>query len=551
MFTRQYMSEEDLIDDAECIGGLRPDTRVRPRPDKKSMIYTFTFPAQDFKMRLGDEPLRNETLEPAGEIVELDEESRRIALKLGPSRTPLPPSVSLIPEGPIDDRILRAAIYRYAEAVAGGDEGRYQAITDILSKGPPRIAKHKPGTPLVADGEDAAAATTSILRRLLGGYLVVQGPPGSGKTYTSSQAIVALLAAGKRVGVTSLSHKAINNLLGAVERAAASHLVRFQGIKKCSTDDHRLNGARQIANTTDNRVACQPQFNLVAGTAWLFARPELDQALDYLFVDEAGQVNLANVVAMGVSAKNIVLVGDQMQLSQPIQGVHPGASGVSVLDHLLGSAETVPEDRGVFLPVTRRMHPALCRFISDAFYDSRLASHQSTEQQRLLADPQRDPEVLAPFGLRFVPVEHTGCSQKCEEEASRLLQTYSALLNTMWINEEGERRRIGVEDLLVVSPYNMQVDLLRWTLPSGARVGTVDKFQGQEAAVVLISMATSSGDDIPRNIEFLFSRNRLNVAISRARCLAAIYASPRLLEVTCSTIQQMQLVNTLCWATGG
>jgi hypothetical protein len=165
----------------------------------------------------------------------------------------------------------------------------------------------------------------------------------------------------------------------------------------------------------------------------------------------------------------------------------------------------------------------------------------------LVLKPDADP-VLAATGLRFICIEHEGCSQKSDAEADRIRQLYQSLLGQHWTDREGRTRPIGVEDLLVVSPYNMQVNLLRSRLPEGALVGTVDKFQGQEAAVVLISMATSSGDDLRRQIDFLFSRNRLNVAISRARCLAVIVASPRLLETSCSTIEQLRLVNTLCWA---
>jgi hypothetical protein len=170
-----------------------------------------------------------------------------------------------------------------------------------------------------------------------------------------------------------------------------------------------------------------------------------------------------------------------------------------------------------------------------------------TNGQRLIVGPDADSD-LAPTGLRFISIEHQGCSQKSQAEAERVRQLFGSLLGQRWVNREGQVAPIGVDDILVVSPYNMQVNLLRSRLPAGARVGTVDKFQGQEAAVVLVSMATSSGDDLLRQIEFLYSRNRLNVAISRARCLAVIVASPRLLEASCSTIEQMRLLNALCWA---
>jgi len=323
--------------------------------------------------------------------------------------------------------------------------------------------------------------------------------------------------------------------------------VSFRGVKKSSAEDQFLNG-RLIADTIDNAAVEGGGYQLIAGTAWLFARPALDQALDYLFIDEAGQVSLANIVAMGVSAKNIVLVGDQMQLAQPIQGAHPGGSGVSALEHLLGERATVPPECGIFLGVTRRMHPDLCRFVSDAVYDSRLEAEPGNARQRLVLEDGADPEALLPAGLRFVAVEHAGCAQKSEEEAARLQLTYECLLAQHWMDRHGAEHLLTPDDILVVSPYNMQVNLLQGLLPPGARVGTVDKFQGQEAPVVLISLATSSGEDLPRNIEFLYSRNRLNVAMSRARCLAVIYACPRLLEIACQTIDQMRLVNTLCWA---
>jgi predicted RecB family nuclease len=542
MFNRQDMTEEELIDDAECIGGLGPDPGRPPFLQQRSTVYSFRFPAQDFKMRLGGDVLIADTLAPAGEIVRLDEDKFEISLKRGKSREPLPHRFSLIPKGPLGDKVLHAAIARYIGAVLNGGEDRYSAITGILRRDYPRFQ----GFTGVGDGLDEVARAIEAIGRLGCSHLLIQGPPGAGKTYTASHAIVEMLARGKRVGVSSHSHKAINNLLQAVEAAAADRGLRFRGIKKSSYEEQFLHGSI-IEDTTDNGEAAEGGHDLIAGTAWLFAREELDQQLDYLFIDEAGQVSLANTVAMGVSASNVMLVGDQMQLSQPLKGSHPGRSGLSALEHLLDGAATVPPERGVFLSKTRRMHPDLCRFISDAFYDGRLTAEAGNEQQCLVLNPDADP-ALAPTGLRFISVEHEGCSQKSEPEAERVRQLYQSLLGQRWTDREGRVRPIRVDDILVVSPYNMQVNLLRARLPEGARVGTVDKFQGQEAVVVLISMATSSGEDLPRQIEFLYSRNRLNVAISRARCLSVIVGSPRLLETSCSTIEQMRLVNALCWA---
>lgn len=549
-FSRLDMSNEELVEDAECIGKCQLDKNVAPRKlseRDRSLAYEYTFPPQDFKMRVGTRPTNAATNTSVGELVSIEEKSRRLVIKIGNKNSP-PEFMSLIPQDPLEDKIIRAAVNRYAEAVANGNQGQYPAVTSILRKESPHLKGCQHGEPIIKPEDDPTLAAVSAVARLDNSHILIQGPPGTGKTYTSSYAIAALLKQGKRVGVASNSHKAINNLLAAVEKRAVEQDIRFRGIKKCSSEDHAIESKGFIQNTTDNEEAESGTYNLIAGTAWLFSRPAFDQALDYLFIDEAGQVSIANIVAMGTSARNIVLVGDQMQLSQPIQGTHPGSSGLSALEYLLGEAATVPPEQGIFLATTRRMHPAICHFISDAVYDGRLQPNLDNARRHIVADGNSDPEAIISAGLRFIEIEHEGCSQRSEEEADRLKHTYESLLGMTWVDEVGDKHKIGIEDILVVTPYNMQVDLLENTLPKGARVGTVDRFQGQEAPVVLISMVTSSAEELPRNIEFLFSRNRLNVAISRARCLAVIYASPRLLEISCSTIDQMRLVNTLCWA---
>lgn len=542
-FHRQEMSRDELVDDAECLGGLIRAPKKPPIPDKQSLIWTFEFPAQDFKLREGGTPKIAETLAPAGTIHALDDASRTVQLRIGRTRE-LPDALSLIPSGPLCTKEQRAAIYRYADAIAAG-KNSYAALAGLLMKQPPRVAGVKAGRPII-DGETTVQKAVAAICALRSSALVVQGPPGTGKTYTAARAIVELLGDGKRVGVSSNSHKAINKLLEEVEKIAAERKLEFRGVKKCSGDDDEFDGTR-IVNVRDNQAVANGNYQLIAGTAWLFAREEWDRKLDYLFIDEAGQVSLANVVAMGVAARNIVLVGDQMQLGQPTQAVHPGESGSSALEFALGEHATVPPQLGIFLPRSRRMHPDVCRFVSDAFYDGRLKPEKGNEKQRLSLHSDADP-ALAPSGLRFVEVEHVECSQKSEAEAVRLDAVYRSLLKQGWVDRHGREAPLGVDDILVVSPYNMQVDLLRRTLRDGARVGTVDKFQGQEAPVVLASMATSSAEDMPRGIDFLFSRNRLNVAVSRARCLAVIFANPRLLEAPCRTVDQLRLVDALCWA---
>jgi uncharacterized protein len=412
----------------------------------------------------------------------------------------------------------------------------------LLAKELPRLAGRAVGAPLVDAAADVVAETVDAVRGLKTSYLPIQGPPGTGKTYVASQAIVALLREGNRVAVTSNSHKAIGNLLAAIATRAREQKVTLQAVQKVSSGEATGDPAVEVATDNDDvRLATYP---LVAGTAWLLARPEHDRQFDYLFIDEAGQVALANVVAAGAAARNVVLVGDPMQLAQPVQGRHPGQSAASGLAHSLDGNATVAAQRGIFLPVSRRLHPLICNYISDLVYEGRLTSDAGAARQTLILD--RHNPTLAPAGLRFVPVVHSGNGQSSEEEGEALARVYGSLIGQRFRDRNGEERRLAEADILVVTPYNAQVNLLKRVLPADARVGTVDRFQGQEAPVCLVSMATSSGEELPRDIAFLFSVNRLNVAISRAQALAVVLASPRLLDVPCRTIEEVRLVNALC-----
>jgi uncharacterized protein len=243
---------------------------------------------------------------------------------------------------------------------------------------------------------------------------------------------------------------------------------------------------------------------------------------------------------VGTSARNLVVLGDPQQLPQVSQGVHPDGAGASVLEHLLGARETVPADRGLFLERTWRMHPEVCGFVSDLIYEGRLHAAPGRERQRV------ESPGLSGTGLRYLAVEHSGNSQRSREEAAAVRAAYDRLLAGTFTDHGGRTRPLTAQDILVVAPYNAQVYCLSEALPEGARVGTVDKVQGQEAAVVFFSMATSSGEELPHDLEFLFSRNRLNVAVSRARALAVLVASPRLLDVRCTSAAQMRMVNALC-----
>jgi predicted RecB family nuclease len=520
-FDRFGRTSEELQErDSDAIGGLVP---AGPAIGSgQSLVHPFSFPAQQHHLGPGSDVFDPATGRSAGKVETLDDEAGTLSLRRGPVLDDVPLPAALIPGGPYDTRVQQAALRRLARSVLAGD-GTYLAAKSILVREPF-------AAPLRQDDLEAAKA---LVAGLTGRHLVIQGPPGSGKTYAGARLIAHLIGLGRRVGVTSTSHKAIHNLLVEVEKTG----VAFRGLKKGDSYE-----SASVTTSKDQSDFSDPDDDvlLLAGTSWLFSREDMAGVVDTLFVDEAGQVSLADALALATCARNIVLLGDPQQLGQVSQGIHPEGADASVLEHLLGEEDTVPPDRGLFLSRSWRMHPDVCRFISETSYEGRLHAVPACARQRI-ASPG-----LAGTGLRWLPVEHEGNRGSSIEEAERIAAELELLVGGTFSDRDGRERRLGWDDVLVVTPYNAQVRCLAARLGPRARVGTVDKFQGQEAPVVFFSMATSSGEDLPRNLEFLFSRNRLNVAISRAQSLAVLVASPKLLEIRCRTIEQMRMVNALC-----
>ena len=352
--------------------------------------------------------------------------------------------------------------------------------------------------------------------------------------------ILDLVRAGKRVAVTAQSHKTISNLLEALVKAADEERVAVRMLQKADADVGPIAGVTRANSNADVAAALAAgAVDVVAGTGWLFARPEFDGAFDVLFVDEASQMSLANAVAIGTCAASIVLIGDPNQLPMVTQGVQPGGAAASSLEHLVGEADTMPPDRGLFLETSRRMHPAVNAFISPAFYGGLLDTHPGTELRVVDGD---DP-VLSGAGIRWLPTPHTGNGARSREEAEVVASAVADLIGMTWQDKDGRHTPITVDDVIVVAPYNAQVAeiqaALQRTIGRRGNVGTVDKFQGREGVVAIYSMASSSREDAPRDMSFLYSRNRLNVAISRAKSLALLVASPTLLEAGCRTPEQM------------
>lgn len=532
---------DDLCEDMDCIGGLVATGPAEP--EKKSTKRTYNYPPQETKLRAGKDAclLLGDKIATI-DVIAMDRRSRHVTVKLGPKAgTTLPDRIDLLPTFAIDPVPIPAAIMAVIEDQLGQRANR--AADDILARRPPRFTCT---TILpIANNMDPVTALMTLTSTMDNTVLPVQGPPGTGKTYITARAILNLVRLGKRVAVSSNSHEAIRNVLMACVDAMNSSDLGFTAVgvslaHKCRKDDEPLSAPYdQIEAAYDNDEAVLFSASIVGGTAWLFSRPQMQGTFDYLFVDEAGQVSLANLIAMTNAARNVVLIGDPNQLPQVVQGAHPHPANLSCLDWMLGEDTTIAPDRGIFLPVTRRMHPDLCQYVSEQFYAGRVSAHDSTARQAIRASG------LPSAGAFLVPVQHEGRAQDCPEEVEAIRRVIKDLLAGTWTDHSGKDAAIQASDVIVVAPYNVQVNALSDALP-GIRVGTVDKFQGQEAAVALVSMTASSAEETSRGLDFLLARERLNVAVSRGKTLSLVFASPWLLQTPCSTVEQMRLVNALC-----
>lgn len=527
---------EELFDERKAIAGLTLEGEVNEKNKIKTHRYTFS--AQEISLKNGEE-VHEVKGEKVGTIAAMDVLTGWVEIKKTKKSNDVHPlavhSKDIINKNTIATS-LRSFIQAVLEYGIDGD-GPYRAGRDLLLRKSPNLLN---GEALKFNpNEDIEATAIRIATNLDNSILPIQGPPGTGKTHNGGAIIAELVSQGKRVGITAVSHKVIRNLL---EKAVLRGKERGFEIKiKHQHSSGDPDDPVIISNKEDiNKII--EQGAVVGGTSWLWAKDDYVECLDYLFVDEAGQMSLCNVLAVSRSAKNIILLGDPQQLEQPQKGAHPEGADVSALEHLLDGKQTISTNKGLFLDTTWRLNPEITAFTSQVYYEGRLKARDGNDVQEIKGD-----SPYAGSGLFYVPIEHQGNQNKSVEEVEQIVGLVNHLTGSgaTWVDRNGKSEPLQMKNILIVAPYNAQVNTLKEALP-GLQIGTVDKFQGQEAPVVIYSMTSSSPEDAPRGMSFLYSPSRLNVATSRAKCICILVASPALFKPECHSIEQMKWANGLC-----
>ena len=535
------MSDEDLLDERVGLTKLRLVERV----DSGWQVPTdrYSFDPQKTNVRAGKDVYFGD--EKFGEVIAIDHVKGAVDIKKTKKTAEVHPPTVYMWDAPLHTDPQAGSLYRIGAWVAAhgiDTPGNYRAGRDLLLRKPPRLLDREKLQPLTSEKPENTASRIALA--LQDSVFAIQGPPGSGKTYTGARMICELVKQGKKIGVTALSHKVIRKLLDdVVEAAQEEDIVGVRCMHRENEGDESDGVAVAKKDNEEAWAALRSgKTNVLGGTSWLWAPEAAFACVDVLFIDEAGQMSLADVLAVSQATRKLVLLGDPQQLERPTKGSHPEGAEKSALEHLLGDHKTIPPDMGFLLPESWRLHPEVCKFTSEVFYEGKLGSHAIARSRVLDGHAW-----LKGAGLWFVPVEHEGNRNSSAEEVEVVARIVKGLLRpeVKWFYGSGDQRRLKEEDILIVAPYNAQVADLSTRLAK-MRIGTVDKFQGQEAPVVIYSMTTSTPEDAPRGMEFLYSLNRLNVATSRAKTAVIVVGNPRLFEPECRSPRQMQLANALC-----
>jgi len=419
------------------------------------------------------------------------------------------------------------------------------AIADLLARNEPALTEGESLT--TVSGQTATARVSSAVSLMQATTLCIQGPPGTGKTYLASRVIKQLIEAGKTVGVTSNSHSAIENLMSGCHEAGIPLNLLIK--KPQNADDKRTPEAAGFTLVADKDIATLRQKiaagHVVGGTSFDFVKTQyLAKPFDYLFIDEAAQFSLVDAIAVSASAKNLVLLGDPQQLTQVVQATHLGEVDESALGYFMARHPTIPASHGFFLERTWRMHPELNTIVSQLSYQGQLLSEEISTTARAISG--HSP------GLKMKKMAHHGFSSRNPIESKEVVNQVKALLQQSYSDqnpEAPEKRQMTQQDILVVSPFNAQVNLIKDTLKAEGlqeiEVGTVDKFQGRQAAAVIVSLAASDAQSAPRGLGFVLDRNRINVAISRAKVVCIMIYGNQLTGSKHRNIEDLQATSRL------
>lgn len=526
---------DELLDEKDAIAML--DYTGEREQVKRSFIDTYAFPLQELNLKAGVK-VNDINKISIGEIVEINEQNQTVRVKKTAKALDIHPDC-IIKFDKISNAAKAENIIQFGEWIVenGFDSGSndYRVTRDILLNSAPRLLQKLPKI------YDAVEKGKQWALNLDNSFLPIQGPPGAGKSYTASHIIFDLIQKGKKVGITALSHKVIMNLLEKVKEVADEHQFDLKALYKGAVedDDNKFWNFAKDNNFIINEL---PNYPLIAGTSFMWCKEELRDSLDYLFIDEAGQFALIETLVVSHAAKNIVFLGDHQQLSQPIKGVHPDGTDVSALEHLLEGEKTISEDKGLFLETTWRMHPEICDFDSEMFYESRLQSKQELKNQSIKGNTE-----FIGAGLFYKAVPHEGNTNSSLEEVTCIKNIVEELTkgDVYWTDKNSEDHVLQNKHIKIITPYNSNVHELQQVIPE-IEIGTVDKFQGQEAPIVIYSVASSSTEDAPRGMDFLYSPNRFNVAVSRAQIAFILVSNPLIFEADCKSPSEMKLANPYC-----
>ena len=541
-FRMRDLTAEEYFDERKAIGGLVFIKTVEPEGREKWPTHVYNFPEQEISLKSG-----NKLYMPGGEnvgtVYSFDKASRVLYIKKTAKTKEVHPTAVYLSDI-VRTTILEESLIEISKAVVDNGisgDGAFNATRDLICKNKPRLIKSTDKF-IYDTKEDLITTATNICLNLNQSILAIQGPPGTGKTYLAARMILNLLKQKKKIGVTAISHKVIENLLIEIKKAAKDESFKTEVYKKGSERAENPPYGIIIESRNEKLFDALLSGNVVGGTAWLWSHNDFIESVDYLFIDEAGQFSLAYVLAASRSAKNIILLGDPNQLEQPQKGSHPEGTEIDALGHLLDGKETISEEMGIFLDTTRRMHPQITKFTSEQYYEKKLKSLQGLENQKIIGET-----LFNGSGLFYVPVEHEGNQNNSYEEVLIIDKIVSDLFEnkTAWSDQKGDVHPLTMDNIKIVAPYNAHVAALQSKLKE-IQVGTVDKFQGQEAPIIIYSMASSSVEDAPRGMSFILNPSRLNVATSRARCICILVASPNLMGPVCRTPEQMRWANGLC-----